>query len=272
MSSAMSAAEVSAPKTLPIFQRFPNEEWLLELEELQYSPSIEDGYSFADEWAERSVVAGFIQLVVLQLGLPSTVGHTACVYFHRFFCRWSLKNYSPLYTTMACLFVASKNCDFHTKLEDIIKCCTVLNNKQQGVSPKEITVSPQEIDTMATAALRYERQLLYTLAFKTEVALPYQFISDFLGQTPLIKQNKEPLKSEFVDSLKRFLTDSFKTPLPLLYPAEFIAAGVIWVTCLFTKLPMEYMGPEMWYLQLHPDLLLEDLDRIGVIMLKLYEK
>ncbi|KAL0249390.1 hypothetical protein GEMRC1_004622 [Eukaryota sp. GEM-RC1] len=108
--------DVSRPKTLPIFKRFPNAEWLMELDELQYTPSILDGLTFIEEWTERTSAVNFINGVCSQLGLPNPTIWTAIVYFHRFFCRWSLKLYSPTHTVMACIFVASKQCDTSLKL------------------------------------------------------------------------------------------------------------------------------------------------------------
>ncbi|KAL0248337.1 hypothetical protein GEMRC1_003573 [Eukaryota sp. GEM-RC1] len=117
-------------------------------------------------------------------------------------------------------------------------------------------------------ALRYERQLLYTIGFKTNVFHPQPFIIDYLSKnlTAVSEQRKTMLTI-----VNRFLFDSYLTPLSLLYPPEFIAAGVLYVALIYTKFGNEILGGDLWYRNFHPEVTLDDLDRIAVILFKIYE-
>ncbi|KAL0216472.1 hypothetical protein P9112_008656 [Eukaryota sp. TZLM1-RC] len=259
--------DVPPPKTAPIFDRF-TDEWLLELEELKTSPSIKDGYTFNQEWNERTTTIQFILTAANKLNLPPATSHTACVYFHRFFTRWSLKLYTPSFAVSACLFVACKHCDTSMKLEHIVKHVEVLNHHYKRQVPPEFT--PDKLHELCSLALRYERQLLYTLAFKTEVKHPSTIIAEFIKDTPL--NRKSDPKRKFVSICNKFLHDSYQTPLCLLYPPEFIAATCIFLAVSYTKGSFEDIGGPSWFTTLHPELNRHDLDRASVILLKLYEQ
>jgi len=69
-----------------------NAQWIFTEDEVNNSPSVQDGMSLADERERRSKGVNFIQQVGMMLKMPQITISTAAVFFHRFVMRHSLKS------------------------------------------------------------------------------------------------------------------------------------------------------------------------------------
>ncbi|KAI8851287.1 cyclin-like protein [Chytridium lagenaria] len=89
-------------------ERSRSNNWIFHEDELRSTPSARDGISWARETADRAKGCQFIFTVGMALQLPQTAMATACVYFHRFYMRQSLKAHNYYDVGGTCIFLAAK--------------------------------------------------------------------------------------------------------------------------------------------------------------------
>jgi protein BUR2 len=68
----------------------PQSQWLFTEEEIQNSPSVQDGITSAEEGVRRAKGVNFITQAGILLKIPQVTLGTAAVFFHRFYMRYSM--------------------------------------------------------------------------------------------------------------------------------------------------------------------------------------
>jgi hypothetical protein len=183
------------------------------------------------------------------------VTSTACVFFHRFFARRSLRAHDRLEIGLACLLVAAKSTDFAGPIGDLPKhlakefllrrgpssAAAVLGGAAPGgaVAPLAAPQPPPPV-TVAAASTggRFseeekaiyeakekifiaERLLLSVLGYKFDVVPPTLALDEALGAL------RSPPSDVLLRMAHSALHDALKTTLPLVYSAPVLARGAL---------------------------------------------
>ena len=103
------------------------------------SPSRRDGIDFEKEKQYRRDGTNFIKLLSDKFDMGVTTTATACVYFHRFYMKYSFKQYPFRYrTATACTFLAGKVEETPKKCRDIVQAARGLMRASDGSIPNGI--------------------------------------------------------------------------------------------------------------------------------------
>uniref|UniRef100_A0A6G1SBN5 Cyclin-K n=1 Tax=Aceria tosichella TaxID=561515 RepID=A0A6G1SBN5_9ACAR len=199
-----------------------NNPWLFDAKALKSTPSARDGYSRIEERNVRIDGAKFIKLLGTELGLHYCTVATGCVFFHRFYMRYSMKQF-PVYPTAAtCLFLAGKAEETPKKSNDIVKFAKLILKEPQfaqfGTDPKE------EILTL-------ERILLQTLRFDLEVEHSYDYLIKYVKRLKVHRADSSEDEAHkcLLQSAWTFANDSCCTTLCLQYAPEIVAIAMLFL-------------------------------------------
>ena len=206
------------------------------------------------------------------------VTSTACVFFHRFFARRSLRAHDRLEIGLACLLVAAKSTDFAGPIGDLPKylakefllrrgpssVSAVLGGSAPGASAMLAAQQPPPPVTVAAASTggRFteeekaiyeakekifiaERLLLSVLGYKFDVVPPTLALDEALGAL------RSPPSDVLLRMAHSALHDALKTTLPLVYSAPVLARGALQfahnsIAAAAAKTGAAYTLPQGW--------------------------
>ncbi|KIJ44364.1 hypothetical protein M422DRAFT_228474 [Sphaerobolus stellatus SS14] len=189
----------------------PDTQWLFPLSAFQHTPSWELTRVGLDyELKERVKGVEFIFRVAAQLKLGIPVFSAASQYFHRFYMRYSVAEYTRQDVAAASLFLACKTEEHSRKLKDVAYICF---SKATG----ETDENSPEIPRWQKTILATEEVLLEALCFDFIVDHPHAELASLL-----LHERRGELLEQYAWTI---VTDSLRTPLCLLQPGRIIAAG-----------------------------------------------
>ncbi|KAL2315943.1 Cyclin pch1 [Schizosaccharomyces pombe] len=190
-------------------------QWIISKDQLVFTPSALDGIPLDQEEIQRSKGCNFIINVGLRLKLPQTALATANIYFHRFYLRFSLKNYHYYEVAATCIFLATKVEDSVRKLRDIVINCAKVAQKNSNVLVDEQT---KEYWRWRDVILYTEEVLLEALCFDFTVEHPYPYVLSFIKK--FVADDKNVTKVAWT-----YINDSTRSIACLLYSPKTIAAA-----------------------------------------------
>lgn len=211
-------------------------QWLFNKDELKRTPSTQAGHDAERERVERMKGCDFILKVGFQLRLPQTTVSTACVFLHRFYMRFALKEYHYYDIAATSLFLATKCEETGRKLKDIVIACARTAQKKP-----DAVIDEQSKDywSWRDTILYNEELLLEALCFDLIIEHPYALIKDhwqrFSGQ-------KELAKVAWVCA-----SDTYRTTTCLIYGINTIAVSCLYIASVFSKIPIEDIDGKKWY-------------------------
>ncbi|KAL1919465.1 uncharacterized protein VTP21DRAFT_2158 [Calcarisporiella thermophila] len=205
------------------------DKWLFPHEALSRTPSSRDGYSLDREKRDRAKGCNFINNVGLALKMPQITIATAMVFLHRFYMRYSLKDFHYYDIGGTCVFLASKVEETNRKIRDIITVCAQKALKKS--ERLELTEDSKEYIRWRDTILFNEEILLEALCFDLTIEHPY---------TSLIAIAKKlGVSKKLCQHAWGYINDSLRTPLCLIHRPETIAAAALLIgsTAIKEELP-----------------------------------
>ncbi|ORX79610.1 cyclin-like protein [Basidiobolus meristosporus CBS 931.73] len=193
-------------------------QWYFKKEELERTPSIQDGTPFETELIERAKGCNFIVSVGRSLQLPQLTLATATTMLHRFFMRKSLKDYHYYDIGATCLFIATKVEETLRKLRDLIVVCVQKAQKNDQLLVDE---DSKEFKRWRDMILYNEEIVMETICFDLAIEHPYvsllRFVKELRGSKPLAQ------------TAWAFLNDSLRTTLCVMYRPHIVAAAALYI-------------------------------------------
>ncbi|XP_011298596.1 cyclin-K [Fopius arisanus] len=195
--------------------------WYYDKNELQQTPSIQDGMNYKTECQHRKEGAKFIFDIGIALKLGYNTMATGVIYFHRFYMLHSFKEFPRYVTASACIFLAGKVEETPKMFDDIIKTAkTLLDQKDWtlfGKNPRK------EIMTV-------ERILLQTIKFDLLVDHPNIYVPKYAKglRDPKYPASKKRIE-RVVQSAWNFARDSLYTTLALQWEPEIMAIAFMYL-------------------------------------------
>jgi len=151
-----------------IFTRdFP---WFTEAERLQ-SPTVRSGMTKDDEKNRRIDGVQLIEKLGEKLRMSNISHSTACLYFHVFFARLSMKEYDHREVAIACLFLAGKAEECRRPLDKILEAYSWV-----GVREPENTTQRRR-----DRLLIIERRLCEAIEYNFDVRLAHTYVKNLIG-------------------------------------------------------------------------------------------
>lgn len=205
--------------------------WLLSREEITQSPSRVDGVSYEAEVIMRNSAITQLGTIGQKRDIKKQIIATACVLFHRFFSRRSMKRFDRSEVALACLIIAGKTVEFQSP---VMLFKPLINERltRQGVKAPISEDSEQWKATKEQLVL-LERQVLSCIEFDVAVDLPFHYVEDMcssMGLTPV----DHPLRTLAI----KFLNDLLKTTLVLQYDSSTLAFAAL----LFAREQLDIMS------------------------------
>ncbi|TFK54909.1 cyclin-like protein [Heliocybe sulcata] len=190
-------------------------QWLFPVGALNATPSTEtSGISLEKELYDRARGVEFLFRLGTSLALPGSAMFTAATWFHRFYMRYSMEDYHRQDVAASCIFLVTKTEECGRKLRDVAK---VYHMKVAGVEASQVPPDSPEVELCQVMILQTEEALLEALCFDFVVDNPHAELADLFDAHP-----DEFKVQEYAWS---FASDSYRTPLCILYPPRVIAAA-----------------------------------------------
>lgn len=233
-------------------------QWSFSKEEFKRTPSTQAGHDVERERIERMKGCDFIFKVGAQLRLPQTTISTACVFLHRFYMRFSLKEFHYYDIAATSLFLATKCEETGRKLSDIVKYCA-----QTALKDPTAIIDEQSKDywRWRDTILYNEELLLEALCFDLTVQHPYsglkQYWKKFSGQDKALKV------------AWTCVNDTYRSTTCLSHDGDTIAAACLFYASTFCGQPLKKEIGQEWYEYL--DVGLSAVIQVVTSMIELYK-
>jgi cyclin L len=224
------------------------DDFYLTAEELDASPSRNDGVSSQVEAQLRHYGCDLIQQAAIALNLPQAVSATAQVLLQRFYCKKSLlafdiKVIAVAVTWLACKLEEVLEIDKPDKLRfrDVLTCLHRLICRHEHVpNPPILDPHSNLYQDIKAAVVWGERHILRAFGFIVSVEHPHRFALTF-GQ--LLDLDHQVLQQAWA-----LCNDSLRTTLCVKYKAEVVACGVLFTACKMCGVGMPEQSGEEWWL------------------------
>lgn len=218
------------------------DDFYLTEEQLESSPSRQDGISSGVEAQLRRYACDGIAQAVVLMGLPQPVACTAQVLLHRFYCKRSLAHTDVKVAAMAAFWLACKleeviEIDSPTKLRlrDVLMTFHRIFRRRDGKSLELLDPFSRLYDQLKAEVVRGERYMLHAFGFIVHVEHPHRFVLTF-GQ--LLGLDRSVLQEGW-----NLANDSLRTTLCVRFRAEVVACGVLFLASRRLKIPMPEHPP-----------------------------
>mmetsp|Transcript_31133 Transcript_31133/g.75920 ORF Transcript_31133/g.75920 Transcript_31133/m.75920 type:complete len:487 (-) Transcript_31133:140-1600(-) len=247
---------------------------LLSKDEVIHSPSFYDGMKPRTEDQLRRESVRWIVKTGESLKMPQFTIATACVYFHRFYSRYSFKAYDRRVVTCACIFLAGKAEESRKKLDEVIDYFnyTVITKKHGGPSrPKK---NSQEFLQFKAKLLKMEIYLMEAIEFEFNVIHPYKYLVQYVRKLfPGEKNSKVYLNGDkgLAQFAWFFVNDSLRSTLCLTNTSEQIAVAAIFLALRYKEIDYDTLQntKRPWYEEFN--MTLKELDEMGEKILYTYD-
>ncbi|KAK3819552.1 MAG: cyclin-like protein [Benniella sp.] len=235
---------------------------LLTLEQLQRTPSREDGITEEQEDNMRQLGCHLIQTTGILLKLPQVAMATAQILFQRFFYLASLRKFAVRDISMGSIFLAAKVEECPCRLSDLVNVIDHLTKKFRRRPVDPLILFSQEFYNLKDAVVIAEMQILKKLGFNVHVQLPYAIMVNYLKVLELTEHPTIPQRAW------GFMNDGLRTSVYICYQPPTIACSVIWLAAREAGVPLP-TSPAWWEVL---DADLEDIENIAGHIKSLYYK
>ncbi|KAF9430222.1 hypothetical protein BGZ94_007842 [Podila epigama] len=170
---------------------------LLTLEQLQSSPSREDGFTEEQEDHLRQLGCHFIQTtgILMKLHVPQVAMATAQILFQRFFYLASLRKFAVRDISMGSIFLAAKVEECPCRLTDLINVVDHLCKRFQRKPLDHLVLYSEAYYELKNAVVIAEMQILKKLGFNVHVQLPYAIMVNYLKVLELTEHPTIPQRA-----------------------------------------------------------------------------
>ncbi|CCG84089.1 protein of unknown function [Taphrina deformans PYCC 5710] len=236
----------------------PKNQWLFTQEEVRRSPSSLLDYTWDRERVERMKGCDFILKVGMKLRLPQTTISTACVFLHRFYMRFSLKDFHYYDVAATTIFLATKCEETGRKLSDIVVACAKTAQKNDAAIIDE---QSKDYWRWRDVILYNEELLLEALCFDLIIDHPYSQLKEYWRQ---FNGGREVAKTAWACA-----NDTYRTTIHLCYDSNTIALACLYYASIFSGQVLDDVDNKPWYqtTNINMDTVIE----IITIMVELYE-
>ncbi|KAK9469232.1 cyclin-like protein [Lipomyces arxii] len=215
------------------------------------------GLSWPSIVALHHLGGSLIQLAGSILALPISTIATATILFHRFHLVVSFYEHSIRDTAAACLFIASKVCEF--PLRPGITLGAINTAAQDPLAIGGSKVQKEDGTNLGTQTLyTTELQILTTLAFDTHVVTPYTLCVEYLNSMRI----EEARKKTIAQRAWNYVNDSLNTRICILHQPNTIAVTALWLAG--RELDIELLDGERWWTAF--DVNTEDMGHIFLLL------
>ncbi|KAJ1678146.1 hypothetical protein EV182_004679 [Spiromyces aspiralis] len=180
--------------------------------DLQRTPSVVSGWTVEREEMDRNKAVVLIQMAARKLKLPQVTVSTACVLLHRFYMRYSLREYHHYTIAATSLFLACKAEETLRKLEDFIPIVAYYTSKGTRRAPP----GSSEYEKWRHVILYHEFLMLEACCFDLVINNPYQYI---VAMSRTLRLDKRLTQMAW-----NFVADCLRVPMPVIFPPNVIAA------------------------------------------------
>ncbi|KAF8979737.1 hypothetical protein BGZ46_005109 [Entomortierella lignicola] len=233
---------------------------LLTLEQLQRTPSREDGISEEQEDDLRQFGCHLIQTAGILLKLPQVAMATAQILFQRFFYQASLRKFAIRDISIGSIFLAAKVEECPVRMTDLVNVIDHLQKKFRRKRLDHLVLYGQEFYDLKNAVVIAEMQILKKLGFNVHVQLPYAIMVNYLK---VLELTDHPIIPQRAWS---FLNDGLRTSIYICYQPPTIACSVIWLAAREAGVSLP-TSPAWWEVL---DSNLEDIENIAGHIKSLY--
>ncbi|KAG0273022.1 hypothetical protein BGZ95_011177 [Linnemannia exigua] len=235
---------------------------LLTLEQLQQTPSREDGITEEQEDHLRQLGCHLIQHAGILLKLPQVAMATGQILFQRFFYQASLRKFAVRDISMGSVFLAAKVEECPIRMVDLANVFDHLMKKFHRLPLDPMPAFQQAFYTLKDATIVAEMQILKKLSFNVHVQTPYATMINYLKVLELIDH---PVIPQLAWS---YLNDGLRTSVYICYQPPTIACSVIWLAARKENVALP-TTPAWWEVL---DARLEDIENIAGHIASLYHR
>ncbi|KAG0321809.1 hypothetical protein BGZ97_010240 [Linnemannia gamsii] len=198
---------------------------LLTLEQLQQTPSREDGITEEQEDHLRQLGCHLIQHAGILLKLPQVAMATGQILFQRFFYQASLRKFAVRDISMGSVFLAAKVEECPIRFLDLVNVFDHLIKKFHRLPLDPMPAYQQTFYTLKDATVVAEMQILKKLSFNVHVQTPYAIMINYLKVLELIDHPIIPqlawsylndgLRTKDIENIAGHITLLYHRPLPI---------------------------------------------------------
>ncbi|KAK9370433.1 cyclin-like protein [Lipomyces kononenkoae] len=181
-----------------------------------------------------------IQVAGAILNIPAPTIATSAIIFHRFHLVAGFLEQSIRDTVAACLYIASKSCEFPLRPSVILAAVDTACQDPLAVGGKRI---PKRKYTRANTETldHWELRILTTLAFNLHVVTPYTLCMEYLVSANVDRDRQKTVAQRAWN----YLNDTLKTKICILHQPNVIAVTAIWLAAREAEL--ELLDGEKWW-------------------------
>jgi transcription initiation factor TFIIIB Brf1 subunit/transcription initiation factor TFIIB len=180
------------------------------------------------------------------------------MFLHRFYMRFSLREYHYYDIGATSLFLATK-CDENVKSlrSIVVECCKTAQKNEQLIVDEQ----SKEYWRWRDVLLYNEELLLEALCFDLVIAHPYQDLRQYWKR---LGGGTELRKCAWA-----FVNDAYRTRVVLMYKPHIIAAAALYFGSVFTGTQFAETEGEPWWQTLNVDL--AQCEEVVMVMIELFE-
>mmetsp|Transcript_4475 Transcript_4475/g.8969 ORF Transcript_4475/g.8969 Transcript_4475/m.8969 type:complete len:548 (-) Transcript_4475:1658-3301(-) len=243
-------------------------------EEVQLSPSYYDGVSAEQEDRYRRETIRWISKTGESLRMPQPSIASASVYFHRFYSRYSFREYDRQLVACTCLFLAGKACESPKKLDDVVDHFNWLIYQRVKRLGKRPAKQSTEFLEYRNKVVKMECVLMEALEFEFVIIHPYPLLVQYLKQMFNLPEDQKKLHGAkgLAQVAWFFVNDSLRSTLCLTHEPEHVALGAINLALKHKKIDYDKLKKQEtpWYRKFK--ITKEELDAVGAIILEAYSE
>jgi len=159
--------------------------------------------------------------------------------------------------TLACLFLATKVCNFLVSLSRLIPTYLII---------KKVKDDKSNILSIADKVKETEFILLNKIGFDINVDLPYLYIEQMRGYLSEYVKNEK-----YIKIIHNFINDSFKLPLILYYSPIKIALSAVYLLQYHFKISLPKTKENIeWYNLLSKEISIDEIKEISSLINLIY--
>ncbi|KAK9235926.1 cyclin-like protein [Lipomyces kononenkoae] len=174
------------------------------------------------------------------LNIPAPTIATSAIIFHRFHLVAGFLEPSIPDTVAACLYIASKACEFPLRPGEILAAVDTASQDPLAAGGKRI--SKRKCTRANTETLdHWELRILTTLAFDLHVVTPYTLCLEYL-----VAANVDKVRQKIIAQRAwNYINDTMKTKICILHQPNVIAVTAIWLAV--READVELLDGEKWW-------------------------
>ncbi|XP_040921553.1 cyclin-Q [Toxotes jaculatrix] len=210
-------------------------------------------------------VCRFIMETGVKLGMRSVPVATACVLYHRFFERVSLRAYEPYLVAMSCVYLAGKVEEQHIRTRDIINVSHRYFNS--GSAPLECD---KEFWDLRDSVVQCELLILRQLDFHVSFEHPHKYLLHYLLSVKSLVNRHAWSRTPVAETSWALLRDCYHGAMCIRHTPQHIAIATLYLALnsYGVELPV---GEKKWWQVLCEDVTKADIDAVISDLLQLYD-